>query len=110
MSAWLIFTSLGFYPVTPGSGEYVLGRPFVAHAVLHLPNGRQFAISAENLSDTNGYVGTVSLNGRPLSRAFIRHDEIMAGGELRFVMQSTPNRRWATGIRSRPYSMSAYQH
>jgi putative alpha-1,2-mannosidase len=64
MSAWLIFTSLGFYPVTPGSGKYVTGRPFVDHAVLHLPNGRSFAIVAENLSDSNAYVGSVRLNGR----------------------------------------------
>jgi predicted alpha-1,2-mannosidase len=109
MSAWLIFTSLGFYPVTPGSGEYVIGRPFVDHAVLHLPNGKTFSIVAENLSDANGYIGSVRLNGQPLSRALIRHEEIMKGGELRFVMQATPNRSWATDPHSRPYSMSSYQ-
>jgi predicted alpha-1,2-mannosidase len=109
MSAWLIFTSLGFYPVTPGSGEYVIGRPFVDHAVLHLPNGKTFSIVAENLSDANGYVGSVRLNGQPLSRAFIRHEEIMKGGELRFIMQAKPNRSWATDPHSRPYSMSPYQ-
>jgi predicted alpha-1,2-mannosidase len=108
MSAWLIFTSLGFYPVTPGSGEYVLGRPFVDRAVLHLPNGKTFSIVADNLSDANGYVGSVRLNGQPLSRAFIRHEEIMQGGELRFVMQARPNRSWATDPHSRPYSMSSY--
>ena len=108
MSAWLIFTSLGFYPVTPGSGEYVIGRPFVDHAVLHLPNGKTFSIVAENLSDANGYMGSVRLNGQPLPRAFIRHEEIMKGGELRFVMQATPNRSWATDPHSRPYSMSSY--
>jgi putative alpha-1,2-mannosidase len=95
--------------VTPGSGEYVLGRPFVDRAVLHLPNGKQFSVVAENLSDANGYVGSVRLNGRPLSRAFIRHDELMQGGELRFLMQSRPNHSWATGPHSRPYSISAYQ-
>jgi predicted alpha-1,2-mannosidase len=109
MSAWLIFTSLGFYPVTPGSGEYVIGRPFVDHAVLHLPNGRKFSIVAENLSDANGYVGSVRLNGQPLARPFIRHDEIMKGGELRFVMQAMPDKSWATDPRLRPYSMSPYQ-
>jgi predicted alpha-1,2-mannosidase len=109
MSAWLIFTSLGFYPVTPGSGEYVIGRPFVDRAVLHLPNGKTFVIVAENLSDTNGYVGSVRLNGQPLSRAFLRHEEILQGGELRFTMQATPNRSWATDRHSRPYSMSSYQ-
>ena len=108
MSAWLIFTSLGFYPVTPGSGEYVLGRPFVDRASLHLPNGKQFTIVAEQLSDTNRYVAAVQLNGKPLPRGFIRHEEIMAGGELRFVMQSAPNRNWATQVSSRPYSMSRY--
>jgi predicted alpha-1,2-mannosidase len=108
MSAWLIFTSLGFYPVTPGSGEYVIGRPFVDRAVLHLPNGKTFSIVADNLSDANGYVGSVRLNGQPLTRAFIRHEEIMKGGELRFVMQAKPNRSWATDPHSRPYSMSTY--
>jgi predicted alpha-1,2-mannosidase len=108
MSAWLIFTSLGFYPVTPGSGEYVIGRPFVDRAVLHLPNGKTFSIVADNLSDANGYVGSVRLNGQPLTRAFIRHEEIMKGGELRFVMQARPNRSWATDPHSRPYSMSTY--
>jgi predicted alpha-1,2-mannosidase len=108
MSAWLIFTALGFYPVTPGSGEYVIGRPFVTHAVLHLPNGRQFSIIADNLSDANGYVAAVQLNGRPLTRSFIRHEEIMAGGELHFVMRAGPDRTWGSGERSRPYSMSAY--
>ena len=108
MSAWLIFTSLGFYPVTPGSGEYVIGRPFVDRAVLHLPNGKTFSIVADNLSDANGYVGSVRLNGQPLPRAFIRHEEIMQGGELRFIMQAAPNRSWATDPRARPYSMSSY--
>jgi putative alpha-1,2-mannosidase len=108
MSAWLIFTSLGFYPVTPASGEYVIGRPFVSRAALHLPNGKTFTIVAQNLSDANRYVGSVALNGKPLTRAFIKHEEIVAGGELRFVMQGTPNRNWATKAADRPYSMSTY--
>jgi predicted alpha-1,2-mannosidase len=106
MSAWLLFTSFGFYPVTPGSGEYVIGRPFVNHAVLHLPNGKQFTISVENLSDANGYVGSVRLNGKPLTRTFIRHEEIMAGGELHFVMQAKPDTQWGTSRASRPFSLS----
>lgn len=62
----------------------------------------------EQLAEANRYIGSVQLNGKPLSRAFIRHDEIVAGGELRFVMQSSPNKTWAVGISSRPYSMSRY--
>jgi predicted alpha-1,2-mannosidase len=109
MSAWLIFTALGFYPVTPASGEYVIGRPFVNRAVLHLPNGKHFTIVADKLSDTNGYIGAVMLNGQPLERSFIKHSEIMEGGELVFTMQPIPNKSWASGVKSRPYSMSAYQ-
>ena len=106
MSAWLLFTSIGFYPVTPSAEEYVIGRPFVNHAVLHLPNGKQFAVVVDNLSDANGYVGSVRLNGKPLTRTYIRHDEIMAGGELHFVMQAKPNMQWGVGAKSRPFSMS----
>ena len=108
MSAWLVFTSLGFYPVAPGTGEYVIGRPFVDRAVLNLPNGKSFTIRAEGLSETNRYVGRVLLNGTLLPRGFIRHSEIVAGGELRFVMQATPNTNWATGEKNRPYSMTGY--
>lgn len=109
MSAWLLFTAFGFYPVTPGSGEYVIGRPFLERAVLHLPNGKQFTVVVDHLSDTNGYVGSVRLNGKPLVRTFIRHGEIMAGGELHFVMQAQPNKQWGTSRASRPYSESTAQ-
>ena len=74
----------------------MIGRPFVDRAVLNLPNGKRFTIVADGLSDANRYVGQVLLNGKPLTRSFIRHAEIEAGGELRFVMQATPNKRWAT--------------
>jgi predicted alpha-1,2-mannosidase len=108
MSAWLVFTALGFYPVTPGSLEYVIGRPFLDRATLNLPNGKSFTIVADGLSEQNRYIGKVTLDGKPLARGFIRHDEIMAGGELRFTMQATPNRRWAVAKAERPYSMSGY--
>ncbi|TFI60121.1 glycoside hydrolase family 92 protein [Sphingomonas parva] len=107
MSAWLLFTGLGFYPVAPGSLEYVIGRPFVHRAALTLPNGKRFTIVADGLDDSRPYVGAVTLNGRPLARSFLRHKEIMAGGELRFRMQAAPNRRWATGPSARPYSASS---
>ena len=109
MSAWFIFTALGFYPVAPASNEYVIGRPFLKRATLTLPNGRHFTVVAEHLSDANPYVGSVTLNGKPLHRVYIRQQEIMAGGVLRFVMQSQPNKRWGTSHAGRPYSMSAYE-
>jgi predicted alpha-1,2-mannosidase len=105
MSAWLVFTGLGFYPVTPGSLEYVIGRPFVDRATLNLPNGKRFTVVANGLSEANRYVGAVTLNGAPLTRAFLTHGEIMAGGELRFTMQATPNK---IAPATRPYSMSGY--
>ncbi|MDN4051514.1 GH92 family glycosyl hydrolase [Massilia sp. YIM B02763] len=107
-SAWLAFTSMGFYPVAPGSNEYVLGRPFVERATLNLPNGKRFTVRAENLSDANGYVGAVTLNGKPLAKSFIRHEEIMAGGELVFRMQATPNKDWGKERGARPYTQTAY--
>jgi len=109
MSAWFIFTALGFYPVAPASDEYVIGRPFVKRVTLRLPNGRHFTVEAENLNDNAPYVGSVTLNGKPLDRVYIRQQEIMAGGVLRFVMQSQPNKTWGTSIAGRPYAMSPYE-
>ena len=101
MSAWYIFTALGFYPVTPASDVYAIGRPFVPRAVLHLENGRTFTIVADHLDGAHPYVGAVFLDGKPLARPFLHHGEILAGGELRFVMQAEPNKHWdaATGAR-----------
>ncbi|MBO9622243.1 MAG: GH92 family glycosyl hydrolase [Sphingomonas sp.] len=106
MSAWLVFTGLGFYPVAPGSNQYVIGRPFANRAALNLPNGKRFTVIAENLSDANRYIGRVTLNGKPLPRSYITHEEITAGGELRFTMQATPNKSWATSRAARPFSES----
>jgi predicted alpha-1,2-mannosidase len=108
MSAWFAFTALGFYPVAPASGEYVIGRPFLDKATLDLPNGRRFIVRAENLSEANRYVGRVTLNGKPLSRTFLRHTDITAGGELVFTMQAAPNKAWGRERAARPYSQTAY--
>jgi len=108
MSAWYVFTALGFYPVAPGSDEYVIGRPFLDKAVLNLPNGKKFTVIAENLSDANRYVGAVTLDGKPLDRVYLTHAEIMAGGTLKFSMQASPNKSWGTQPANRPYSMESY--
>jgi predicted alpha-1,2-mannosidase len=92
MSAWYVFTALGFYPVTPASDVYAIGRPFVAHATLHLSNGKDFRVSAEPLDDAHPYVAEVTLNGKPLEQPFLRHAQILAGGELHFRMQAGPAR------------------
>ncbi|WP_263409863.1 GH92 family glycosyl hydrolase [Terriglobus tenax] len=103
MSAWLLFTGIGFYPVAPGSNEYVLGRPFVDSATLHLPNGKTLHIVKQGSGD---YVGNVALNGKALDRVFVTHEQLLAGGELRFTMQTTPNKNFGRAASARPYSMS----
>ncbi|QHJ12478.1 hypothetical protein FX988_02735 [Paraglaciecola mesophila] len=90
MSAWYLFSALGFYPVNPVSGEYVLGSPEVSSAKIHLENGKTFSVQALNQSKENVYVQSVSLNGEPLQQFFIRHSDILAGGNLVFEMGAQP--------------------
>ena len=92
MSAWYLFSTLGFYPVAPGSDTYALGSPAIDGATLQLDNGKTFTIGAKNQSNENVYVQKVILNGKPLNRLFITHDEIMNGGTLEFFMSNKPNK------------------
>lgn len=88
MSAWYIFSSLGFYPVSPGSDQYWLGSPSVQQATLNLENGKTFTVEAINQSDKNVYVKSVMLNNQVLNRRYITHDDIVKGGKLTFVMSA----------------------
>ncbi|HEY4288450.1 MAG TPA: GH92 family glycosyl hydrolase [Puia sp.] len=88
MSAWYIFTALGFYPVAPGSDQYSLGSPAVDGAVLQLDNGKTFTIEAKDQGEKNVYVKKVTLNGQPLTRRYITHEEILNGGKLVFYMSA----------------------
>lgn len=90
MSAWYIFSSLGFYPVTPGSSNYAIGSPLVKEAILHLENGKDLTIIAKNQSKDNIYVNQVTVNGRVLNTTTLSHNDIINGGEIIFEMQSTP--------------------
>ena len=90
MSAWYLFSALGFYPVAPGSGEYALGSPVVKTAVLKLENGKTLTIRAEDQSEKNVYVKRVTLNGKQLERRSITHADLMAGGTLVFQMDDEP--------------------
>ncbi len=94
MSAWYVFSALGFYPVTPGTPAYEIGTPLLPSATLHLSGGRQFRIHAQGVSPANRYIQSATLNGKPLQRFWIRHAEILAGGELVFRMGPEPNRAW----------------
>lgn len=90
MSAWYIFSSLGFYPVTPGSPFYTLGSPLIKEAKIHLDNGNELIIKATNQSNENVYVKSVSINGVKLIGILLSHQEIMNGGEIIFEMSSLP--------------------
>jgi predicted alpha-1,2-mannosidase len=90
MSAWFIFSSLGFYPMAPGSLNYELGSPAVVNATLNLENGKTFRVKTKNQSDKNVYVSKVVLNGKVLDRKQISHDEIMNGGQIEFFMSAKP--------------------
>ena len=105
ISTWFVFAALGFYPVNAVTGVYVLGSPLVNHATLRVPGaGKTFTIVAENNSDQNVYVQSVELNGKSLMRSWIMHEEIVAGGELRFRMGGTPMKTWGSAPGARPPS------
>ncbi|MCD8742205.1 GH92 family glycosyl hydrolase [Mucilaginibacter roseus] len=105
MSAWYVLSSLGFYPVNPANGNYVFGSPLFNEAVINLPEGKKFKLTARNNSDENKYIQSVTLNGKPYTKAYISHTELMKGGELVFVMGNKPNLKWGTKAADRPYSM-----
>jgi len=91
MSAWYIFSSLGFYPVAPGSPDYALGSPAVHGATINLENDKTFRIKVKNQSDKNVYVKEVRLNGQKLTRPFLAYADVMKGGELVFTMAAKPS-------------------
>jgi predicted alpha-1,2-mannosidase len=91
MSAWYIFSALGFYPVNPASGIYVLGTPHFEKVEIDVGNGKVFTVIANRMSEMNRYVQSVSLNGKTLREPFIKHQDIMQGGKLVFEMGSKPN-------------------
>ena len=82
MSAWYMFSAMGFYPVNPVSGEYVFGAPQMPKFVLHLQDGKTFTVLAEGLSKEHKYVESITLNGEPYTKNYITHEDIMKGGTL----------------------------
>ena len=105
MSAWYVFSALGFYPVTPGTDLYIIGAPLFPEATIKLDEGKLFTVRAENVSSMARYVQQVLLNGEEHPYSYLRHADIMAGGELRFIMGKEPNRQWAADPEHRPVSI-----
>jgi predicted alpha-1,2-mannosidase len=105
-SAWYVFSALGFYPVTPGTDQYVIGSPLFRKATLNFENGKKLVIDATGNSKENIYAGDIRLNKKELKRNYIRHSELQAGGRLHFKMQSVPDKTRNTTEAAYPYSMS----
>ena len=102
MSAWLVFSMTGFYPVCPGTPYYIIGAPSFDEIDINLDNGNRFKVIANNVSDTNYYIQSATLNGESFDRAWLSHEEILAGGELIFEMGSEPNKTWASEAKQLP--------
>ncbi|GAG55974.1 unnamed protein product [marine sediment metagenome] len=105
-SAWYVFSALGFYPVCPGAGQYVIGAPLFEEATLHLQNGKTFKINALNNSKENLYVQSAKLNQRKYTKTYLLHEDIVKGGKVEFKMSSQPNMKWGSSPEDAPYSMS----
>ncbi len=105
MSAWYIFNALGFYPVAPASGYYVIGTPCAKEITVKLGNGKFFKMRANNFSDKNIYIQSVELNGKQWNKTYIPFKEVHNGGELIFTLGKKPNKTWGTAPDSIPPSI-----
>ena len=105
-SAWYVFSAMGFYPVCPGAGEYVLGAPYFDEMTLHLENGRTVSIKANDNTDDNCYVNSLTLNGKPYSKNYIKRSDLMQGAQFVYTMSAKPNYSRGTAESDAPYSFS----
>ena len=96
MSSWYIFNALGFYPVAPGSNTYAIGSPALRKATVHLSNGKDIFITADNLSSENIYIQSLKVNGKTWNSPFLPYDSIKNGGKITFTMGPQPNKNWGT--------------
>ena len=94
MTSFVVWSCLGLYPVTPGLAEYAIGSPVFPEAKVHLPGGKTFEIVAQGASEDNKYIQSATLDGEPLKRPFLSHDQVVQGGKLVFVMGDQPNKTW----------------
>ena len=105
-SAWYVFSALGFYPVCPASDEYAIGTPLFKKATVSLPNGNIITLEAPDNSKDNYYIGEVRLNGKPWSKNFFKHSDLIGGASIKYGMSAEPNLTRGTAPEDRPYSFS----
>lgn len=106
MSAWYIFSAMGFYPVCPGTNQYVLGAPYLPYMKVTLDNGNSIEIKAPKVSDENRYVKSVKINGKAYSKLYITHEDLLKGATIEFEMSSKPNKNRGTKAEDKPFSMT----
>ncbi len=104
MSAWYVLSSMGFYPVTPGSNTYAIGSPIFESVNLNFENGKTLNIQAKNVSSKNKYIHSVTMNGLDYSKSYFMHEDLENGGEIVFEMAANPNEKWGTGAGDAPQS------
>jgi len=107
-SAWYVFSALGFYPVTPGINQYVIGTPLFKKSTLHLNNGKTFTISSKNNSKNNFYIQSAKLNDKNYKNTFINFEDIQRGGSFKFNLGNTPNKQWGNNYSNAPFSLSTF--
>ena len=105
-SAWYVFSALGFYPVCPGTDEYIIGTPLFKSAKLHLENGKTITIKADNNELDNRYIKEMKVNGKSQTRNFLTHDQLIKGANIQFQMSPVPNKQRGTTEKDVPYSLS----
>ena len=105
-SAWYVFSALGFYPVCPGTDEYIIGTPLFKSAKLHLENGKTITIKADNNQLDNRYIKEMKVNGKSQTRNFLTHDQLIKGANIQFQMSPVPNKQLGTTEKDVPYSLS----
>lgn len=105
-SAWYVFSALGFYPVCPGTDEYVMGAPLFKKATLHFENGNSLVIDAPKNSDTNKYIQSMNVNGQSWTKNYLKHGDLLKGGTISIDMTNTPNTNRGVNAADFPYSFS----
>lgn len=105
-SAWYVFSSLGFYPVTPGTTQYVIGSPLFKKATLTMEDGKKFTVQAPASNDANMYIQGASLNGKTYGKTFLEHADIQKGGSVQFNMGSQPSKTWGASADAAPFSLT----
>jgi putative alpha-1,2-mannosidase len=102
MSAWYVFAAMGFYPVNPDNGVFMIGSPIFPKATIHLKGEKTFTVIAHNVSKQNKFIQSAKLNGKTYNKPYITYQDIVNGGTLEFKMGPKPNKKWGANPKAAP--------